>query len=105
MIKPSEINLLGKVYKITYCDNPSDVDIYKCESLWGQIDYWSRTIRIYEGERTPEDIFETILHEAIHHFATDLKIITITNANDKEDVIDLLAMALTDTFIRNGWLK
>jgi len=55
-MKPNKVNILGIEYSITYLDKPSDVDIYKRESLWGQIDYWTRTIRIYDNGRPEEDI-------------------------------------------------
>lgn len=56
MILPEIINVLGTEYKITYTDNTSEVDIYKRESLWGQVDYWTRTIRVYNNDRNSSDI-------------------------------------------------
>jgi hypothetical protein len=73
--------------------------MYHRSSLWGQIDYWTSTIRIYSN-RTDSDILHTICHEMIHgiSYALNLKI-------DDEDTVDLLAIALSDTLTRNGWLK
>lgn len=98
MIK--NINILGRIYNIEYVDNPSEVDIFKRESLWGQIDYWTRTIRVFKKERTESDIFETIIHEVIHGIAGDLKLKSLTN-KDNHDDLTLLSIGLADTLIRN----
>lgn len=107
MIKPTEINILGKIYKITYVDKPSDVDIYKRESLWGQIDYWTRTIRIYDNNASEEDIWEILWHEALHGIAESLKLDILKVGDDKEkhNELGVLALAITDTLYRNGWFK
>ena len=49
MALPNKVNILGVEYKIFYFDKPSEVYIYKRESFWGQIDYWTRTIRVYKN--------------------------------------------------------
>jgi len=74
MILPKKVNICGINYEITYVDKPSEVDIYKRESLWGQIDYWTRTIRIYDNGQPVEGIFETILHEVLHGLTSDLNL-------------------------------
>jgi len=102
--KPTEINILGIQYRVEYMDKPSDVDIYKRESLWGQIDYWTRTIRIYDNGRQQEDIWQTVLHEVLHGIAEALKLSVLGNA-DYHDELDLLALALVDVLFRNGWMK
>ena len=106
MNKPKEVNILGLVYSIEYVDKPSEVDIFKRNSLWGQIDYWTRTIRIYDNKRPESDLLETLMHEILHGITQALKI--KVNGNDlykDEDAIELLALALADTLIRNSWLK
>ena len=102
MFKPNKVNILGKEYSIEYCDNPANVDIHKREALWGQIDYWTRTIRVYDNGRVNGDILETIMHEMVHAIAQDLNIKVI---KDDEDVIELLGLAIGDTISRNGWIK
>lgn len=99
---PENVNILGVDYKIEYVDKPSDVDIYKQTSLWGQIDFWTRTIRIYKNERPLEDIWGTILHEIIHGISEALH---LKNVDDENDTADLLGMALADLLIRNKWLR
>jgi hypothetical protein len=107
MNKPESVIIFGKKYKIEYVKNASEVDIFKRESLWGQVDFWTCTIRVFDSNRDTIDIFETIVHEMLHAISFDLK---IKDSNNKliytnEDIISLLAMGLADTFTRNGWVK
>jgi hypothetical protein len=104
-MKPKEINILGVKYKIDYVDNPAEVDQYKRESLWGQIDYWTRTIRIYSNGRPIEDIFQTLLHEILHGIESQLKIRCFKDTNGGHDDLDILALALTDVLVRNDMIK
>lgn len=106
-MRPKKVNILGKEYRIIYCKKPSDVDIHQRESLWGQIDYWTRTIRIFDdGKRTETDIFHTVIHEILHGIISDLNLSSLDTGNKKQhDEIDSLALALADIFTRNKWLK
>ena len=104
MKKPTEVNILGMPYKINYVDSVSDVDIHRRESLWGQIDYWTHSIRIYDGGRSIESIWKTIFHEVIHGITSHLKIKVIRDAENYEDIVELLALGMADVLIRNGWL-
>jgi hypothetical protein len=96
------VNILGKRYSIEYVDRPSDVDLFRRESLWGQIDYWTRTIRVYDGGRTADDILETIMHEVVHGILGELR---MTEWNNNEDNVSLLGIGLADVLTRNGWIK
>jgi len=77
-------------------------DIYKRDSLWGQIDYWTRTIRIYDNDRRLEDIFHSLLHEVLHGISSALKL-KLRDEN-MHDELDILSLALTDVIFRNGWI-
>ena len=101
---PNNVNILGIRYSIEYVDNPAEVDLYKRRSLWGQIDYWTRTIRVYRNQRPVEDVWQTILHEVLHGLADALHIENLSGKDADEDTIDLLAVALGDILIRNAWL-
>ena len=104
-MKPDSINILGKNYSVTYVSKPSDVDIHNYESLWGQIDFWTHSIRVYAPDGFSEEaIIETILHELLHVLAVRLKLTSFDNP-DNHDELGLVAMGLADTFVRNGWLK
>jgi len=103
---PKTVNILGIKYTIEYCDNPADVDINKREAFWGQIDYWTRTIRIYRKDLAPEDIWQNLFHEIIHGIVAALHLKSLKADDDKNhDELDLLALGLTDVLIRNEWLK
>jgi len=102
-MKPKNVNIVGIEYSIEYVDKPSEVDIYKRESLWGQIDYWTRTIRIYDNGRVQEDIWHSIIHEVLHGIGDALKL--KINTDDMHNELDILALAITDVFFRNDWIK
>jgi len=104
MKKPDNVNILGINYSISYHSNPSDVDIHKRKSLWGQIDYWTNTIRVYDNGRSIEDVWQTIMHEVLHGIADRLHLNSLDN-DDNHDELDILSLALVDVFVRNGWLK
>ena len=102
--KPTRVNILGVVYSITYADKPSEVDIYKREALWGQIDYWTRTIRVYDNGRLAADIWEAIIHEVLHGIAAHLHLKNL-GKEENHDELDLVALALVDVLNRNGWVE
>lgn len=99
---PSTVNVIGITYKINYVDKPSDVDLHQRETLWGQVDLWTRTIRIYKNDRTYEDIMQTLWHEIIHAIANQLHIEDAVN--DNNEVVDLLATGLSNVVDQNNWL-
>ena len=104
-MRPNNVNILGQNYSITYVDKPSEVDIFKRASYWGQIDFWTRSIRLFDDKttQTDESILHNLLHETIHGITNALKI-DFGQANDDEVVTDLLALALADVLTRNGWI-
>ena len=100
--RPENINILGKTYSVTYVDKPSDVDIHNYQSLWGQVDHWTHSIRVYAPNGfSQEEILDTLLHEILHVISMELKLKTL---EDNHDDLGLVAMALADTILRNGWL-
>ena len=101
-MRPESVNILGTKYTITYCDKPSEVDIFKRESCWGQIDYWTQTIRIYDNGSGEERVWQTLIHEVIHGIAGPLKL--KINDTERHDELDILAISLYDVLSRNGWL-
>lgn len=101
---PTNINILGKNYTVTYVEKPSEVDIFKRESLWGQIDYWTRSIRIYKNPvAPPEEAFHTLIHETLHGIAQELHL----KLNDKEnhDELDIFGLAICDVLTRNNFIQ
>ena len=102
-MKPNSVRILGKQYSIEYCDKPSDVDILHYKSLWGQIDHWTTSIRIYDKDRQVEDIWGTLWHEILHGIDDVLHLGIYKELGD--DTIDLLGMAISDVLFRNDWIK
>lgn len=103
-MRPENIYILGRNYKIEYVNNPAEVDIFKRESLWGQIDYWTRTIRVYDNGRADFDVMETIIHEILHGIEVDLKLKCFKDDKGHEE-LGILAVALSDVLVRNNWLN
>lgn len=101
-MKPDSVNILGITYSITYVDSPIEVDIYKRESLGGQIDYWTRSIRIFNSG-SAEDVFNTVMHEVLHGIVTGFNLKSLQGETSHGD-LELLACALSDVLYRNGWI-
>ncbi len=98
---PDKINILGTDFSIAYVDKPSDVDLHGYKALWGQIDYWTSTIRVYKNKRPSYDIWHTIFHEVLHGICERLK---LEELNENEDAIDLLVLGLMDVLGRNKFI-
>lgn len=98
---PETIDVLGIKYTVDYIEKPSDVDIHKRASLWGQIDYWTRSIRVYDnaGNRSVDDIWRTIFHEVIHAIRSALNI-----EDEDEGDTELLALGLVNVLVANKWM-
>ena len=102
-MKPTELNILGIKYTVEYVDSPSDVDIHGRETLFGQIDFWTRSIRIHDNGRDIEDVWQILIHEVLHGIAEALNL--KLNEEDMHDELDSLATAIGDTLIRNNLLN
>ena len=103
MMKPESLNILGIEYKIIYVEKPSDVDLQGREALMGQIDYWTRTIRVYDNGRSLNDIWQTLIHEILHAIGSELHL--KINEEKFHEELDTIAVVLTDVLFRNGILK
>ena len=104
--KPNKINILGREYTIKYFDKPSEVDRNGRKSVWSQIDYWERQIRVYDNKTTLQDVWGTIIHETLHSLIEELKLNKHCIENGKEEeLVGLLAMGLTDVLFRNDIIK
>lgn len=104
-MRPTSIVILGHKYEISYLENVADVDIYRREALFGQMDPWTRTIRIYVKDRKETDIIQTLIHEILHGIEDVLKLKCFKDdrGNESEE-LDLLASGLMDTLLRNHLL-
>jgi hypothetical protein len=104
---PTSIKILDVTYTIEYVDKPSDVDIFKRRALWGQCDFWTRTIRVYRDNRQPEDVWQTLWHEIFHAICEklDLEKREIGRLNDDEHLIDLLATGINSVLFDNRFIE
>lgn len=109
---PKKLNIMGKIYKVQYVHDMVQVDVDKRCALWGQVDYYSRTIRIWKGNkkwpRQKADMLETLLHEIIHALLQDNKLVmNLIKLEDKnkEEFVDNMANLLSDTLLRNDLIK
>lgn len=103
-MKPKKVNILGKEYSITYVKNPVNVDMQKRTSLWGQIDYWKREIRVYDNGRKIHDVWDTIIHEILHGIDEELHL-ELFNNEAGEILNERLSMALADVLFRNNFIR
>ena len=102
---PETVMIAGVPHKVEYCTRASEVDINKRESLWGQIDFWTKTIRIYTKDNPYAAIFKVLLHEMIHGYGAEWDIKDLNpESEDTETKTDLLANLFFDLFISNPWL-
>lgn len=97
---PKEIKIFDVIYSIEYVDNPSDVDIHKRDSLWGQIDFWTQSIRIYNNNTSINTLWQALWHEILHGICNKLKIDDID-----DDTIDMLATGINSVLIDNNLKK
>lgn len=110
---PNKLIVGGITYKVLYVDKASDTDAEGRQAIWGQIDYWTRTIRIYQKNRTQEDIYHTLFHEIIHAISQQYQLnleekeLTLNEKGDDSEssFVDIFSLILYDTLQRNGWLR
>jgi len=109
--KPAEILIMGIPYEIRYVDTPEEADIDGHYKLLGQIDYMTRTIRVYdknpEKKKTDGFPFYVLMHEILHGIgdAAGIDVLNTKISKNAEKTVDLLANVLSDTLIRNDMLK
>lgn len=96
-----KVNVCGISYRVLYFNDIKAVDVNGKENLFGQAVHENREIRLCIGDRSPQDIFETFVHEIVHCIEANLDI----RALRRERVVVPLSMALADTFVRNGIVK
>lgn len=101
LMKPTEINILGIVYRITYVDKAGLVDSTEEEYLSGQVSYRDREIRILDGGSGMGDIWSTMWHEILHALLYEGKMRHLFNSKRGHEDLDFLAQLISDTVIRN----
>lgn len=106
MFRPKSVNIFSIPFSITYVACELDVDAEKRRELWGQIDYHTQSIRIYDngGKLSESDILSTILEEVMHGVSCKLKLDCFESEVGHKE-LTALCQGLADVFLRNGWIK
>lgn len=99
---PNKIVIGSRTFRVEYKDKPSDVDGQGRGSMWGQIDWWDKKIRIYAKSRDSEDIIVTLMHEIVHGI---LNVMGQQELGKNESFVVDFSDRLVDTLRRNGFLK
>ncbi len=100
---PTKIKILNIIYTVEYVDKPSDVDVHHRESLWGQVDYWTRSIRVFRNTLEEQSVVYTLWHEIIHAISEMLRIEMLAKGKltDDEKSVDLLAIGISSVLLDN----
>ncbi len=103
---PTRVKIFDIEYTLEYVDKPSDVDLEGREGMWGQVDYWTRSIRILSPPGfQPADIWHSIWHEILHALANHLKItVAAGRLTEDEGAINLLAIGINTIIRDNEWM-
>ncbi len=100
MFRPKSVNIFSNVFPIAYVDQQIKADIDGRKELYGQIDYLSQSIRIFDNGKIGEaEILHTILEEVTHAITDYVRI------DMKHEDLTRLTKCLADVLIRNGWIK
>ena len=99
---PAQVKILDVVYTIAYVDKPSEVDFQGRKSMWGQVDFWTRSIRVYAADRSQSDQRQTLWHEVLHALCEKLHVeVKEGELVDDEKTIDLLATGINTILMDN----
>ena len=103
---PKSFVICGKKYKVEYTRDMVDADIDKRKAVWGQIDFHTRTIRIFKGKddnaRDCSDILDSLIHEIIHGIIQENNLFrTVISRKSEEMFVANFASLLADTLVRN----
>ena len=105
---PKKVRIIDQTYTIEYVGTPSEVDVFKRRTMWGHIDYWTRSIRVYAPEgHAISDIWNTLWHEIIHGIIHGLQINEISGLDDEEEehVVHLLATGINAVIHDNKFIE
>jgi hypothetical protein len=98
---PTELNIMGTIYKVTYFDKPHEVDFNKRKSCDGMVDFWIKEMNIYNSGN-PVEMWKTIFHEILHAIGEEANIEMLADIDKNHQQLDLLSKVLIDTILRNN---
>ena len=98
---------MGRQYAVSYLADMVKADIDRRTAVWGQIDFHTRTIRVYRGfhgrQQQPIDMLVTLIHEILHGILQDAKLLAADVPQSRDEAwTDHLATLVADTLVRNG---
>jgi hypothetical protein len=101
MKSKKQINIMGEIWNITYCDEYVDLDVFSdCQGICIP---QKQEIRIYD-KMSQERKEEVLIHEIMHAIIIRLNICDLFGENE-EKIVTKLATGIYDTFKRNRFLK
>ena len=103
---PSTVMVGGIPHTVSYHDKPSDVDLFQRESMWGQHDPWTKSIRVYKDDNPYASIFKVLLHEIIHGYGVEWNMDELTSHCEKaEENVDVYVRMFFDILSSNPWMS
>lgn len=107
---PRSLIIMGVRYRVEYTRGMVEVDVDKRNALWGQVDFHTRTIRVFRGtaerERSPEDQLQTLMHEIVHAILQGNHMLQgAIRKGMEEPFVDNIATILADTLTRNRLVR
>jgi len=88
---PKMVTIFSKEFSITYVEEFSEVDRAKEESLYGQVDYRTNSIRIYKPkDYSLENTWHILLHEIVHIIKDNMNV--DFQQDEEERIIDNFAL-------------
>ncbi len=105
MFKPKSVNILSKVYPISYLRDVKNVNTDKDSLRQGEISFASNVgIRIFDnGQVNEANVLSVLFEEVIHGIETDMSLTCFEGKRHKE--LGPLCNGLADVFLRNGWWR
>jgi len=103
-MKPKQVNIMSRIYKIEYCNSAEQVDPFnKSENDLGAISRGREEIQMFDGGRQWQSVFVDLMHEVLHGivFETGGPLAT----EDNHNWLNTYATAMADVLLRNGWVK
>lgn len=100
---PTKIKIFDQMYRISYIERGVDTDEAGQTACCGQTNFHAHTMRIYKPPvYSAAEIWNTIIHEALHVIIEALKIEDFGEEKNEERLIHLLATGINTMMIDNN---
>lgn len=103
---PKTLTLFSKVYDIKYIKNVENVDDAKEDLLFGKINFYDNTVRVYlpDIDRKIYCTWHHIIHEIVHAIVENMGI-KFGKGADEESIVNSFALGMTHFLLDNDLLK